>query len=255
MWAQGPVRAQGVAAALTPSVVDVIPGAQFDLDISVPVPGHPFNGFDAVIGYDPAALTLIPRSPISLQEGALMVGACGSTFHLFRQGADTDTITDVLLCDRVALSGPGQIYHFQFQASTTPQITVVHLLPGVRFFNDGLFIEPVYTTDALVSISWSSDVERLEASQKLRLQVRPNPVVDHTVFRIQAGAADPGPVTILDLQGRIVRRLEEATGSAGNWLVAWDRRDTAGGMLPSGIYFVTCDVGGHVLSARVSVVR
>lgn len=252
---QGPALAQGVAVALTPSAQYVLPGALFNLDITVPVAGEPFNGFDAVIRYDPAVLTLIPGSPISLQEGALMAGECGSTFHLFRQGADTDTITDVLMCNEAALTGPGQIYHLQFQASATPQITEVHLLPGVRFYNDGLFLEPTYATDAIVSISWFADAEGARVSQELRLQVRPNPVVDRAVFSIESAQAGMQRLTILDLQGRIVRRFEERGGPAGNRVVAWDRRDAAGDLLPSGVYFVKCETGGHAVSARVSLIR
>ena len=253
--AHGPVRAQGVGVALTPSAQYVVPGDLFDLDISVPVVGQPFNGFDAVVRYDPAAVTLIPRSPLTLQEGALMVGECGSTFHLFRQGADTDTITDVLLCNRAALTGPGQIYHLQFQASTTSQITVIHLLPGVRFYNDGLFITPTYVTDAIVSIQPVSDVETPGSVRGLRLQIWPNPVVNHAVLSIVAGHAGTQRLSILDLQGRVVRRFEEAAGPAGNRVVAWDRRDAAGDLVPSGIYFVKCELGGYSVSERVSLVR
>ena len=251
----GPVFSQGVGVALTPSAQDVNPGAVFDLDISVPLLTQPFNGFDAVIQYDPAAVTLIPRSPITLQEGALMVGKCGSTFHLFRQGAGTDTITDVLMCNRATLHGLGQLYHLQFQASTAPQVTEIRLLPGVRFYNDGLFIEPVYATNAIVSIRNPSGVEGPGLIRGLRLQIRPNPVVDHALFSIEAGQAGTQRLTILDLQGRVVRRFADVVGSAGNRVVAWDRRDVAGDLVPSGVYFVKCEMGGHSVSKRVSLVR
>src|SRR5438445_13890395 len=68
--AGGPVTAvaQGVKVALLPATQTVAPGAEFDLSMEVTVAGSAFNGFDAYIGYDPAALTLIPLSPISLQE-------------------------------------------------------------------------------------------------------------------------------------------------------------------------------------------
>lgn len=241
--------------ALTPSAQDVLPGALFNLDLSVPLAGQPFNGFDAVIRYDPMALTLVPRSPISLQVGALMAGACGNTFHRFRQGADTDTITNVLLCNHAALPGPGQIYRLQFQASTTPQITEVELLPGVRFYDAGLLIAPVLATDAIVSIGYPSDADGATAGRDLRLQVRPNPVVDHAVIGIETGRAGSQRLTVLDLQGRVVRRFEGGTGSAGSRVVAWDRRDATGDLLPAGIYFVRCEIGGHSVSERVALVR
>jgi hypothetical protein len=247
-------RAQGVGVALTPSAQEVLPGAVFSLDISVPVAGQLFNGFDAAIQYDPAALTLIPRSPISLQEGALMVGTCGTTFHRFRQGADTDTITDVLLCNHRALTGPGQIYHLQFQASTEPQITEVDFLPGVKFYNEGLIIDPTYSTNAIISIGYPSDTPR-SVSGSLKMQVRPNPIVDRASVVIEGGVPGVQRLTILDLQGRVVRRFEMSLDAAVTRVVRWDRRDAAGTLLPSGVYFVKCDMGGHSVSARVSLVR
>ena len=159
------------------------------------------------------------------------------------------------MCNRAVLTGPGQIYHLQFQASTTPQITVIPPLPGVRFYNDGLFVTPAYSTDAIVSIAPFSDVEGPGAVRGLRLQIRPNPVVDHALFSIEAEQAGTQRLTILDLQGRVVRRLEEVAGPAGSRLIAWDRRDTTGDLLPSGIYFVKCEIGGRSVSARVSLVR
>src|SRR6266436_4198597 len=103
----GRLAAQGVSVSFSPATLEVAPGDEFDLDLVVTDPGSPFNGFDAVVGYDPDGLTFIPLSPTSLQEGAYMTGACGSTFHRFHAGSQTDTITDVLLCDGVSLTGPG----------------------------------------------------------------------------------------------------------------------------------------------------
>ena len=126
--------APGVTVALLPTQ-QVAPGATFDVYIQVTQAGSVFNGFDAVIGYDPAALTFVPGSN---EEGPYMTGACGNTFHVFRAGAGRDTITDVLLCAGVSLPGPGQLYKLRFQASMTPQVTEVRFLPGLQFYNAGL---------------------------------------------------------------------------------------------------------------------
>src|SRR5512143_2432122 len=90
----------GVEVALSPASLTVTPGSEFDLEIRVTSAGSSFNGFDAVVGYDPAALTFLPASPLSLQQGCLMTGecsaACGNTFHQFSSGGDSLRVNDVL---------------------------------------------------------------------------------------------------------------------------------------------------------------
>src|SRR5437879_4467303 len=90
------VAAPGVKVALLPAAQTVAPGAEFDLSLEVTRAGSSFNAFDAIVGYDPAALTLVPLTPLSNQEGSYFVAACSNRFHRFRPGADRDTITDVL---------------------------------------------------------------------------------------------------------------------------------------------------------------
>ena len=118
--------AQGVTVALTPTQ-QVVPGATFDVYLDVTEAGSAFNGFDAYIGYDPAALTYVPGSN---QEGSYMLDppACGNTFHVFKAGVGVDTISDVLMCGGVSLPGPGRLYRLRFQASrqavcTAPAVT------------------------------------------------------------------------------------------------------------------------------------
>src|SRR5262245_3824227 len=80
--------AAGVKVALLPATLSVAPGAEFDLSMEVTRSGSNFNGFDAYVGWDPAALTFVPLSPISQQEGTYFSSACSNRFHLFHAGAD-----------------------------------------------------------------------------------------------------------------------------------------------------------------------
>jgi hypothetical protein len=144
--------ALGVTVGLTPAVQQVDPGAVFDLYIEVTQAGDPFNGFEAVIGYDPAALTLLTTAQ-SAWQGTYMTGACGNTFAIFTPEASQITITDVLLCNGVELPGPGQLCHLQFRASTTSQVTTVQFLAGLQFYNAGLYVNPVNASNANITIS------------------------------------------------------------------------------------------------------
>src|SRR5437867_10906226 len=88
-----PARAAagGVDVALHADSTVVTPGTTFDITVQVTASGAAFNGFDMIVDFDPAALTPVSVSPVSLQEGALMTDACGSRFHRFRPGSDCDT--------------------------------------------------------------------------------------------------------------------------------------------------------------------
>lgn len=233
-----PATHAGVTIALQPATQTVTPGAQFDLFIAVTQSGSAFNAFDAIVGYSPSALTNIQLSPLSLQEGALMTGACGNRFHRFRQGTDRDTITDVLLCNGVSVSGPGQIYRLRFQASTTPQTTTVQFLPGVAFYNAGLAVTPVATGDATVVIGTPVGLETpIRHPASLRLHANPNPSRSLTMLRIEADAAGLQELTVCDVLGRVVRRLGSGWFDAGARERTWDGRDDSGARVPPGIYY------------------
>lgn len=248
--------AQGVHVAITPTTSQVAPGAFFDLDLQVTQAGSAFNGFDAVIGYDPAALTLIPLSPTSLQEGALMTGACGNRFHRFTPGTNSVTIADVLLCAGVSVTGPGQIYRLHFQASSTIQITHVTFQPGLQFYNAGLFVNPALSTDAVIGIGTPPvGVGPPEKVTGLSLRVAPNPAPGRTSFVLEVDRAGPVRTTVMDVRGRLVRRFDDSLATPGGRTVTWDGRDAAGRRLPAGVYLVTLEAGGRSVSTRVSLVR
>jgi hypothetical protein len=252
-----PAQAQGVSVALTPDGQQVLPGAIFTIDVTITAAGSPFNGFDAIIGYDPAALTLLPTAPTSLQQGSLMTSACGNTFHVFRQGAATDTVTCVLLCSGVSVTGPGQLYKLQFQASNTPQVTTVRLLPGLRFYDAGLYVNPLYSTDATIGIGMPVAVDEGSgaAGKTFALTITPNPTRRGAVFTLEADRPGLQKVGIFDVRGRPVHRFEEMVAAAGTRALKWDGADSAGHAVPPGVYFVTYEVAGRTVSSRITLIR
>jgi hypothetical protein len=248
--------AQGVTIALTPSRQEVTPGAAFAVDMTILYPGDPFNGFDAVIGYDPAALTLLPLSPVSLQEGDLMTGACGYTFHRFQPGVGTASITDVLLCNEMAVTGPGQVYRLRFQASSTPQITQVQFLPGLQFYNAGLYVNPANSMNAYVGIGMPAGVDdRTPLPTGLELRVAPNPSRGTVRFAVKADRVGSQRISVFDIRGRLVRRFGDSAYSGEARSVTWDGLDGTGHRPPAGVYVVTFEAGGRVVSGRVSLIR
>lgn len=250
------VHAQGVIVALTPAALQVDPGAEFDLDLFVTQEGDPFNGFDAAIGFDPAALTLVPRSPTVLQEGTLVTAACGSTFHHFALGTSSASISVVLLCSDTFVTGPGQLYRLHFRASDTPQTTAVTFLPGLQFYNSGLFVNPDSSTNAEIGIGMSPvGVTPLGAAAGLRLAVAPNPTTGGALLTLTSDRSEPTRLCIVDARGRLVRRLEAPAAGVGARSVRWDGRDAMGRRAAAGVYVVSVQQAGRRAAQSLVVSR
>jgi len=253
MAAHGAPAQLGVTVGLTPAVQQVAPGAIFDLYVEATQAGDPFNGFDAVVGYDPTALTLVPGSKAD-QEGAYMAGACGNTFYDFVQHATSVTCTDVLLCNGVALLGPGKLFHLRFQASLSPQVTGVTFLAGTQFYDAGVYVRPVYTSDAQIGIGMSVGVGP-SGPVKLTLAAAPNPSPAGLTFTIGADRIGPQTLRIFDLQGRTVRRFADTVSTAGSRTIHWDGRSDAGVALAPGVYLARLEVAGRAVWNRVTLIR
>lgn len=250
-----PARAQGVHVALLPATQSVLPGTDFDITIDVTSAGSAFNGFDAVVQYDPAALTFVPLVPVSLQQGCLMTGgcsaACGNTFHVFSADGDSLVVNDVLLCNQIALTGPGHIYVLRFHASNTPQITDL-TLRRAKFYNGGLFVTPVVTTGCRVGIGVSVGAVARTSASGLLVSAEPNPSHGRVSLGIRSESSGLQRVEVLDLQGRTVRHLS-SSWTSGDSRLEWDGRDDAGNRLAAGVYLIRARVGDRSDRTRVTL--
>jgi len=248
-----PSARAAITTGLAPASQTVPPGTDFDLYFDATAAGSAFNGFDLVVSYDPAALTFLPLSPTTLQQGCLMTGgcsaACGSTFHLFSAAADSMSVSDVLLCNQTFLNGPGHLYKLRFHASSTIQVTHV-VIRHTNFYNAGLFVTPVSTSDATIGIGVTLGVGPSGPAGSGRVRVEPNPSLGRVAFSIEgAGAVGLDSVEILDLQGRVVRTLAPSGAAAAR--ITWDGRDAHGVLAPAGVYQARIHHNGQLESTRV----
>ena len=249
--------AAGVQVAILPATSNVSPGDEFDVTISVTQAGSPFNGFVAVVGYDTTALTMLPAASIATQQGCLMTGgcsvACGNTFHRFTPAGDSLTITDHLLCNQVELTGPGTVYKLRFKASNVTQITWIRLRHAT-FYNAGLYVTPVTTTDARVGIGIPLAVGDGPApAPGLSVRAEPNPSRGRLARAMESDRAGRVVAEIHDVAGRLVRRLDAGWRSAGAIRVPWDGTDVAGVRVRPGVYLVSVRAGDRVANARATI--
>jgi uncharacterized protein (DUF362 family) len=87
------------------------------------------------------------------------------------------------------------------------------------------------------------------------LTTYPNPT--HSVSNVRFSCPADGPVemVIVDVQGRLVRRVAQARYSRGTHQLQWDGRDEGGRSVASGIYFCRADIAGRRHQRRIVVIR
>jgi hypothetical protein len=79
----------------------------------------------------------------------------------------------------------------------------------------------------------------------------PNPFARTTSIRFDLPAAARVRLTVLDVAGRTVRRLDDATFPAGAHATVWDGTDDHGVRVRGGVYFARLGVNGTQRSSRV----
>lgn len=246
----------GVKLAILPAEIVVDPGAVFEVELTVPEPGSSFNGYDAVVGYDPTVLTFLRQSPLSLQEGDLMKSACPTRFHVFDLAADSTSlsVSHVLLCAGVSVTGPGVVYQLQFQAKPGFAVTSLRLLDGTAFYDAGLYVEPVETDDALIRVG-ANTAAPTPRPAGLQLRAWPNPFNPRTRVHFVLDQTASVGLDLYDLSGRHLRTLIRATLSAGPQSVSWDGRDAEGRMVASGAYLLKLRTPARESSLRVVLLK
>jgi hypothetical protein len=83
----------------------------------------------------------------------------------------------------------------------------------------------------------------------------PNPTHGVSRVRFTLERAARAHVTILDVAGRQVRTLADATFEPGSHDVTWDGADDTGRSCPAGLYFYRVALGDHAFTRRVVLAR
>jgi hypothetical protein len=236
--------AAAVQVELSPSTSTVEPGQTFDLEIQVVNESDLFNGYGAAVTYDPGVLTFVQQSPLSLQEGPLMTDACSLRFHDFQLAPDSThvEIGHVLLCAGVSVSGPGTVYRLRFTAKHVQTTTSVQFETTPQFYDQGLFVGPVTSSDATVTIGTGTGVD-VPTEVPRPLVAYPNPFNPRTQLSFVMPRAGSLELTIYTAAGRRVRTLARGVVPAGPVTWSWDGRDDRGRALASGVFHARLTLG------------
>ena len=97
---------------------------------------------------------------------------------------------------------------------------------------------------------------RVGTGKKLAASLSPNPLNPSGILRLTTSRDGFIRVRMFDLQGRVVRVLEDrAVVPAGAHDVRIDGRNTAGQTLASGIYFYQVDTAEGSLKGRITILK
>ncbi len=89
----------------------------------------------------------------------------------------------------------------------------------------------------------------------LRVTARPNPARGPVALRADAPAPGEQVLEVLDLSGRLVRRLLSGWQETGSQAVLWDGNDASGVRAPAGIYTVRLRSGDRSAETRIAILR
>lgn len=95
----------------------------------------------------------------------------------------------------------------------------------------------------------------LASAQGHRLSVAPNPCNPRATITFTIAAEGRATVRVFDARGRLVRRLHDGWLVTGAHGLTWPGDDENGRPVAAGVYLVRAEAGGHLASARVTVVR
>jgi hypothetical protein len=83
----------------------------------------------------------------------------------------------------------------------------------------------------------------------------PNPFARGTSVNYELAQYGPVELTVHDVSGRLVRRLDCGPRQRGIHAVRWDGSDGRGHAVPAGVYFVRFSASGKVSTGRLTLVR
>jgi hypothetical protein len=108
-------------------------------------------------------------------------------------------------------------------------------------------------TEPAAQISRTPDVE--VTGNELRIRLLPHPFQGQGAIELRSRDMGPVRVSIFDIAGRLVRRMDTRFEAGGRATVHWDGRGQSGSLVGSGVYFVRVEQGRDSVTRKLVLVK
>jgi hypothetical protein len=108
----------------------------------------------------------------------------------------------------------------------------------------------IVTTDSTYISMIGNDISATDRLEKTALELYPNPIVDGGKISFDINEAAAVDLSIYDIQGRFIQRLENSRLNAGSYEYFWNGETQDGEESPAGIYFVNITIDGKILTKK-----
>ena len=88
----------------------------------------------------------------------------------------------------------------------------------------------------------------------LRLAAAPNPSRGPLNLSLETPTGGYDALELLDVSGRVVRKLSSGAVAGGRWNIRWDGRDDSGQRMPAGLYFARMRSHAGIAVVRVALI-
>ena len=270
--------------AARPMSADPAPGHATSSAPAAAVHGHCAPAIVTPVAGDPGAYRIQTPHGTTIARRAApparVTAAAVAEFRVFPSSFDADgdtvgTLHDTILVApgttvRWVRTGPGfhtitngadsgdpnaaMEYNYIFD-ETTNEVDRVFTTAGRHdffcFIHEPLMEGSIIVTSATAGVGPSGVLTRPAFTRP----PTPNPTHGALAFAIALPHGAPVSLTVHDVTGRIVARLQDGALPAGEYPFRWDGRGTDGRLLQSGRYFIRLEAGSVRETRPVSIVR
>jgi hypothetical protein len=123
--------------------------------------------------------------------------------------------------------------------------SVLYLLPSVRQIRFSTIISDVNSKNLAAKVIHSFQL----------YQNYPNPFNPSTIIEYDIPKTGMVEINIYNIQGRLVKKLDNSVHQSGSQKVVWDGRDNIGAKVASGVYFYQVRYSGNTITKKLMLIK
>jgi len=248
-----PVSA-GASVSVSPESTLVEPGDTFSVFLWKDSVDVTFDGYEAVVTYDPAVIRYLGAT-----EESVMVDSCWNRWWVVTPSSGSIFISHVLMCGGITVEGPGALSALTFEAISEGSTAIS--VDYFWFTLSGIWIKDVDWHDGIIDVGDLSGVGKGPEDGEFTLSVmaRPNPAREFDIT-IQGAPPSgtgsiPSQLEIYDVQGRVVASPRLTAADPNRWSYEWNGTGENGSRLAGGVYFARIAMPGFSACRRIVLLR